>query len=129
MDAVAPPSPPAPGLPEETVCLALANAQRRHVLKRLACAPAGFTAGEAGPGSRKQRNLILKHLTLLVKLAVLTAATDANDARCLRYRLAPGITTRRTGPDMELDFGCAVLRWPAGSETQPFPHPLRRQRR
>jgi hypothetical protein len=129
MNAEPPASTPTLLFPEEKVFLALHNAQRRHLLKRLAQAPAGLTAGEAGQGNFKQRNLLLKHLTTLTELGLLIATTDPSDARCLRYRLAPWITLRRAERDCELDFGCAVLRWPAGSESAAYPRPLYRHRR
>ena len=136
MDTAPPlPSPPsvpsvaAQGWPEEKVFLALTNAQRRHLLKRLGANPLGFTAREAGGGGTPHYHLMLKHLLVLEELGVVTSATDAKDARCRRYRLAPGVVVRRAGPDWEMDFGCGVLRWLAGSETQPSPPPLYRNRR
>ena len=109
--------------------LALHNAQRRHLLRRLGANPAGLTAGEASLGGRPQYSLMLKHLAVLVELGLVTSATDEKDARRTRYRLAPGVVVRRAGPDWEMDFGCCLLRWLAGSEHQHAPRPLYRNRR
>ncbi len=133
-DPTPPPAAPAPGIPvtglsETAVFTALLNAQRRHLLKRLALASGGLTAGAAGEGHKLQRNLMVKHLTFLRDLGLLTAAPHAGDGRSLCYQLSPLIARRTTGTMRELDFGCGVLRWTAGEEQSPFPRPLVRHRR
>ena len=72
---------------------------------------------------------MLKNFALLISQQIVRAATDAQDARKTRYTLTPFLTTRRTDAGWELDFGCAVLRWPAGAEAAPFPKPLAFRRR
>ena len=115
--------------PEVAVFAALANAGRRHLLKRMATAGGSLTAGEAGDGHGKQRNLMVKNLAALRDAGLVLVADDENDGRKMRYRLAPGIVLRRAGEDYELDFGSGVLRWTAGSESRAFPRPLVRNRR
>ena len=126
-----PPSAPNAGtqLPEDSVFLALCNAGRRHLLRRLVVAGGSMTASEAASGDRKHRNLTVKNLTFLASLHVLLPSVDSADARKQRYTLTPYATPRRTEAGWELDFGCAVLRWAAGSEARPYPRPLVRNRR
>lgn len=115
--------------PEEKVFLGLHNAQRRHLLKRLAMFPQGLTAGEVGEGHRRQRNLMVKHLGVLQELGLVVGAENAKDGRCVCYRLAPWVVVRRVEGNMEVDFGCGVLRWVSGGEQGVFPRPLYRNRR
>ena len=128
-------TPAAPAAPlegfftEEAVFLALANAGRRHLLRRMVAAGGSLTAGESGGGERKVRNLMVKNLTLLASLQIVRAAPDEKDARSLRYTLSPALAVRRTETGWELDFGCAVLRWKSGEESRPWPRPLVRRRR
>jgi hypothetical protein len=122
-------APADPMIPEDATFLALANAGRRQLLRRLAVAgTGGLTAGEASGRDRKQRDIILKNLALLVGLHLVQTATDTRDARKTRYNLSPLLTTRRTETGWELDFGCTVLRWSTGEESAPYPKTVRTRR-
>ena len=114
---------------EDAVFTALVNPGRRHLLRRMVAAGGSLTAGECGDGHRKQRNLMVKHLAVLLEGGIVRAATDERDARKMRYSLSAGILSQRTETGWELDFGCTVLRWKAGAESSPFPRPAVRQRR
>ena len=126
---------PAPATPldgfytEEDVFPVLANAGRRHLLKRMAAAGGSLTVGESSGGVPKTGNLMVKNLAVLQKAQVVRAATDTKDARKLRYKLSPAIAVRRTEVGWELDFGCTVLRRLTGEDTLPYPRPLVRRRR
>ena len=72
-------------LPEDSVFLALCNAGRRHLLRRLVVAGGSMTASEAADGNRKHRNLTVKNLTFLASLHVLLPSVDSTARKATTF--------------------------------------------